>query len=413
MKKIALGVFLSILVNFANAETPLTVAVYPGLDEAVKIAIPLYKKLHPEVEIQLVSQGYEEHHKAMEKALYSGIGQPDVMGVDSRYVAGFDKTGRLENLLLLPYGSWRYHKLFHRAVALIPSEEDQRYMQASVSPKTLLYREDLLHQAGLSEKDLTGSWEAFIEAGKKLKAATGACLVSDAAEIVDLYVRDQTEEKQGLYRKHAKSCTKPDNIRPPVFTKAFELALAASQAGINCGISSGSNEWREGLKQGKFASLFINVSDLGKVLSSNDQDPWRVAQLPGNSFVLGGGDFYAIPSNALHKEKAWDFIKLLTMDARVQTQWALKTGVFPALLEAQTPELMNQPMVFLGGQTARKIWQTSLKKAKVLLLDPHTSLELQEVEVFQSELYYVLSGEKTIQSVIEELPLYFSTRCRR
>jgi multiple sugar transport system substrate-binding protein len=47
-----------------------------------------------------------------------------------------------------------------------------------IGPGTLFYRKDMLDKAGVTEADLTKSWESYIESGKKIKAATGAYLLS-------------------------------------------------------------------------------------------------------------------------------------------------------------------------------------------------------------------------------------------
>ena len=413
MKKIVLGVFLAVLVNLASAGTPLSVAVYPGLDEAVRIAIPLYRKLHPEVEIQLVSLGYKAHHEAMIMALVEGKGLPDVMGVSSDRIGRLAESGWLENLLPPPYNAGQYSGLFHKAVYPVSKPNILAAMQVSVSAMTLVYREDLLRKAGLGEKDLTASWESCIKAGKQIKAATGACLVPDVAEIADLYSRAQASEQQGIYWKDLLHGCPLTDINSPRFKKAFELALSARQAGIDCKLSLDSNEWREKLQGDGVAALLISAQRFSRsesALSLNGHGRWQVAQLPGKSFVRAGGDFYAIPAKAQHKAEAWDFMKFLTLNAGIQTEWARRTGAFPALLEAQTPELMSQPIDALGGLAARKVWQTSLKNVKP---HPFENYEATGDEIIRMELNKVLEGSKTIPDALKDAELQLRPRCRR
>ena len=56
----------------AQAGTTITVAAFPALDAAVKAAIPLYKKQHPDVDIKLVSLAFADHHVAMTTSLATG-----------------------------------------------------------------------------------------------------------------------------------------------------------------------------------------------------------------------------------------------------------------------------------------------------------------------------------------------------
>jgi len=47
----------------------LTVATFPDLDRAAKAAAPAWAKLHPDVELKIVSLQYPDHHTAMTTAL--------------------------------------------------------------------------------------------------------------------------------------------------------------------------------------------------------------------------------------------------------------------------------------------------------------------------------------------------------
>lgn len=85
--------------------TILTVASFPDFDRAVKAAIPLYKKLHPEVEIKLASLAYADHHTAMTTALATGANLPDVMAVDNGFIGKFAESGGLEDLAKAPYSA--------------------------------------------------------------------------------------------------------------------------------------------------------------------------------------------------------------------------------------------------------------------------------------------------------------------
>ena len=67
----------------------LNVSSFPDLDRGIKSAIPLYKKLHPEVEIKLTSLAYPDHHTAMTTILATGSNVPDVMAIDNGFIGKF------------------------------------------------------------------------------------------------------------------------------------------------------------------------------------------------------------------------------------------------------------------------------------------------------------------------------------
>ena len=92
----------------ALAQQVLTVAAYPAVDEIVKAAIPAWKKLHPTVDIKVVSREFTDHHTAMTTALSTSFYLPDVMALEVGYVGRFAQGGGLEDLSKAPYSIRRF-----------------------------------------------------------------------------------------------------------------------------------------------------------------------------------------------------------------------------------------------------------------------------------------------------------------
>src|ERR1041384_5187744 len=122
------------------AATTLTVASFPSFDESVKLAIPLYKKLHPDVEIKLVSLAYPDHHTAMTTALATGSNLPDVMGLDFRFIGKFVESGGLEDLNRPPYNAGALRSRFTRYTfpQATSSTGAQAAIPTDIGPGTLL-----------------------------------------------------------------------------------------------------------------------------------------------------------------------------------------------------------------------------------------------------------------------------------
>ncbi len=59
------------LESHAAGQNPvkLRVAAYPLVDEIIRAAMPDWKKIHPNVDIEVVSRQYLDHHTAMTTAL--------------------------------------------------------------------------------------------------------------------------------------------------------------------------------------------------------------------------------------------------------------------------------------------------------------------------------------------------------
>ena len=111
----AVAACLGLACTRADAERiTLTVATFPDLDRAAKAAAPAWSRLHPDVELKILSLQYPDHHTAMTTALATGSGLPDVMAVDFRYIGKFKESGGLEDLSLAPYNAVQLRSRFTR-----------------------------------------------------------------------------------------------------------------------------------------------------------------------------------------------------------------------------------------------------------------------------------------------------------
>jgi len=395
----------------AMAATTITVAAFPDLDRSIKTAIPAYKKLHPDVEIKLVSLAYGDHHTAMTTALATGANLPDVMAIDMGFIGKFAESGGLEDLSKAPYNALQYKSQVTKfsfpqamagtgALAAIPCD---------IGPGAMFYRKDIIEKAGVKEEDLTKSWESYIEAGKKIKAATGAYLIPHANEVMAIAIRSGIKDGEGLYFD-AKGKPVVDH---PRFVKAFEIAKAVRVAGIDGKIGAWSNEWSEGFKRGQIASEVMGAwlgGHLKNWIAPDQKGLWRAAQLPAGSFASYGGSFYGIPKKAVHKPEAWDFIKYLTLDKGQQIAAFRDVEAFPSLLAAQNDDFLNQPIEFLGGQKARLLWKVAADHIVATEVDKY---DATAQDIVNAELDKVLEQNKDIKAALADAKVSIEKRVRR
>ena len=389
----------------------ISVASFPDLDRGIKLAIPLYKKLHPNVEIKLTSLAYADHHTAMTTALATGANLPDVMAVDMGFIGKFAESGGMEDLAKAPYNALQYRdKVARFTYPLAMSGQGVMVgMPVDIGPGALFYRKDLLDKAGVSEADLTRSWESYVESGKKLKAATGAWLLASAVDIKDIYIRSDLKDGEGVYFDKSGKPT-IDNAR---FRKAFELAKAARDAGIDGKIGAWSNEWSEGFKRDKIASQMMGAwlaGHLNNWLAPESKGKWRSAQLPGGAFGSWGGSFYGVPKKAHNKAAAWDFIKFLTTTKEMQIEAFRGFDAFPSLIEAQNDAFIDQPIEYLGGQKARQQWKVAAGKISAMDVDKFDPVA---AEVVNAELENVLEKNKDIKAALADAQAAVAKRVRR
>ncbi|WP_018606802.1 ABC transporter substrate-binding protein [Uliginosibacterium gangwonense] len=405
------AVLTSLACSVTGAATTITVAAFPSLDAGVKAAIPAYKKLHPDVDIKLVSLAFADHHTAMTTSMATGSNLPDVMALEVGFIGRFAESGGLEDLSKPPYNATQFKDKFARfavAQAVMPNG-GLAAIPVDIGPGTLLYRKDIMDKAGVKEEDLTKSWESFIESGKKVKASTGAYMLAAAADLEAIYIRSNLRDGEGIFFDKAGKAI----VDSPRFVKAFELAKVAHAAGIDGKIGAWSNEWSEGFKRGQIATQMMGAWLAGHLeswLAPNTKGLWRSAQLPGGAFASWGGSFYAIPTKAQHKPEAWEFIKYLTTDKAQQITAFRKLDAFPALIEAQSDPFVDEPVEFLGGQKARQLWRVAANKIPATDVDKYDTLAQ---EIVNAELEKVLEQNKDIKQALTDAKTLITKRARR
>jgi multiple sugar transport system substrate-binding protein len=397
----------------ALAQQTLTIAAYPAVDKIVKAAIPAWKKLHPTVEIKVISREFTDHHTAMTTSLSTATHLPDVMTLEVSYLGRFAQGGGLEDLSREPYDIKRFQTRFvpyayqqainrRGAVVGVPSD---------IGPGTLLYRADLLAKAGVSEADITGSWDGYVATGIKIKQATGAYLMAHAREMKDIVIRTGIQPGEGLYFDKQSNVL----VTSPRFMRAFELAQRVRQQKLDAKVIGWSADWAEGFKRGTIATQMTGAWLAGHLngwLAPDTKGLWRAAQLPEGAFAAYGGTFFAIPRGAASANKplAWEFIQLMTLNRDMQLDAFKTQDAFPALQEVYEDNFFAQPIAFLGGQTARLGWRTAA--TRIAAVDVHKQDAFAD-EVINTELDKVLDRGKDITAALADAQRLLQQRARR
>ncbi|OWQ87034.1 sugar ABC transporter substrate-binding protein [Roseateles aquatilis] len=393
--------------------TTLTVAAFPAIDEIVRAALPAWRQLHPDVDVKVVSREVNDHHTAMTTALSTAKGLPDVMALEVGYLGRFAQGTGLEDLSRPPYDLRRFRDRFvgyafdqattpAGAVLAVPTD---------IGPGTLLYRTDLLARAGLKEADLTRSWDGYVEAGVKIKAATGAYLMAHARDMKDILIRTGLRPGEGLYFDQD---SRP-LVTSPRFVRAFELARAVRRQQLDAKVTAWSSDWTEGFKRGGIATQMSGAwlaGHLNTWLAPGTRGKWRAATLPEGAFAAYGGSFFAIARHGdpARKPIAFEFIRFMTMDRAQQLAAFKAQDAFPALLAAQQDAFYDQPLPFLGGQAARRDWRDAAGHIRAV---PVHKQDAFAREVIDTELDKVLDRGKDIPTALADARRLLQQRARR
>ena len=408
-----LGCALSPVLAQSSPPQTLVVAAYPAVDEIVKSAIPAWKRLHPNVDIKVISRQFSDHHTAMTTALSTSVYLPDVMALEVGYVGRFAQGGGLDDLARPPYSIKQFEPRWV-PYALKQATNGKGAIVAAptdIGPGTLLYRVDVLDKAGVSEAELTRSWESYVNSGAKIKATTGSYLMAHARDMKDILIRTGIQPGEGLYFDQQSKVL----VNSPRFVRAFELARKVRQGKLDARVSAWSNEWSEGFKRGTISTQLTGAwlaGHLNAWLAPDTKGQWRAAQLPEGAFAAYGGTFFAIPrsANSANKAMAWQFIQFMTLNRDIQLSAFKSQDAFPSLLETYEDPFFDLPIAFLGGQNARVGWRTAARR--ITAVGVHKQDAFAD-EVINTELDKVLDRGKDIATALADAERLLQRRALR
>jgi multiple sugar transport system substrate-binding protein len=419
-RRAVLGLGFCLLIqNLALAQSDqvdrkvLTVAAYPSVDAIIKAALPTWQKLHPDVDVRIVSRQYYDHHTAMTTALSTSSNLPDVMALEVDFVGRFAQGRGLEDLSRPPFNVLQHQSKFvqYAYQQTVNRRGEVIAVPTDIGPGTMLYRADLLKKAGLTEAELTKSWDSYVATGVKIKATTGAYLLAHARDMKDIVIRTGLQPGEGLYFDNRSKAL----ATSPRFRRAFELAKEVREKELDARVNKWSSDWIEGFKRGTIATQMIGAwlaGHLNNWMAPNTRGLWRAAQLPEGAYAAYGGTFYAIPrgSDPENKTIAWEFIKLMTLDRTMQLNAFKSQDSFPALKETYDDPFFEQPIPFLGGQPGRAWWRDATRHITAAIV--HKQDAFAE-EVIDTELDKVLDYGKDIDSALADAQRLLQQRANR
>lgn len=397
----------------AQAPIVLNVAAFPLVDEIARAALPLWKQIHPDVQVRIQTRQYQDHHTAMTTALSTSGNLPDVMVLEASFLGRFSQGAGLEDLTREPFAIGRFQD------RMVPFAYQQATnsrgavvgMPTDIGPGTLLYRKDILERAGVGEEELTRSWDSYVAAGVRIKAKTGAYLIGTVQSVKDILIRSGIKPGEGQYfDKDSNVLVTSDR-----FVRAFEVAREARSHKLDARNTAWSNEWAEGFKRGTVATEVTGawmVGQLSNWIAPKTTGLWRAAPLPEGSTVSYGGSFYSIPrrSDPARKVLAWEFIQFMTLNRDRQLEAFTKYDAFPALLEAHNAPFFQEPLEFLGGQPARMLWRETARKITAVQVHKQSSFA---DEVINTELDKVMLNGKNIRTALADAQRLLEQRAHR
>lgn len=297
----------------AAKKVKITVGCFPALDAAYTALLPEFNKLYPNLEVEIQSLGYADHHNMLVTSVAAGEKAPDVAAIDIGYIAQFAAEGGMSNLLKSPFYAKKYKKGISPYKWAQAMTDDHRLiaMPVDIAPGCAFYRRDVFEANGINIEDIK-SMEDLFEAGKKITKDTDGdgkidqWLLSDASTLAQAILRSAPQ----TYFDEKGKCL-VDNER---FQAAFTWAKKFKDAGMTAQIGAWTNEWYVSFQNGTVAYELCGAwlgGHLKNWMAPKTAGKWGVARWPAlkageKPMAAGwGGSFLAIPEQSKHKREAW------------------------------------------------------------------------------------------------------------
>ncbi|MFD0570754.1 ABC transporter substrate-binding protein [Kitasatospora gansuensis] len=155
----------------------ITVWSWQGPAAQLKALLPEFNKTYPDIKVTVQDIGNPAIWDKITTGLAAGSGLADVLHIGVDYLPGYVEKFPTGLADLGPLGANKHKDAFAQGLwQTVAPKGRVNALPWEANSGGFYYRADLFEKAGVDVESL-GTWDEVIEAGKKLKAATGAHLL--------------------------------------------------------------------------------------------------------------------------------------------------------------------------------------------------------------------------------------------
>lgn len=394
------------------AKTTIKVACFPDQDSGFEAILEQFHAEYPDVEVELVTNGFADHHNTLLTQIAAGAEVPDVTTIEIGYIANFVANGGFVNLLEEPYNAGQFKDNVVPYKWSQGTTNDGRLIAfpTDIAPGTIYYPRDILADLGYKIEDMT-TIEDWLVAGLKFAkdldgdGVNDRWLLADATDIFFMIARSGEE----LYFNEDGECI-VDSAR---FIKAFKAAKMVREKGLDARIGAWTNEWYSTFKNGTVLMQPSGAWLGGHIrnwIAPDTAGNWGISNLPDGMYVNWGGSFLAIPEKAKHKEEAWKFIKFAATRKDTQIAQFKASNIFPSWMPAFDDPVFEEGMEFFAGQKARLLWLEAARKIPNVVTNKY---DVIAEEIVTAALTEVLENDVDPVQALREAKVQIERRARR
>lgn len=320
-------------------------------------------EIYPNVTFDFVTvASSDDYMQKLQAALTSGSDVPDILAMEISNVGKFYDMGIAEDLesheiekeRLIPY------------LVDIGTDNDGKFIGIpnTAAPGGLFYRRDLAKEyLGTDDPDeiseMMGSWEAFIEVGKKIKEASEGTV--DMIPGIDTLVQPLVNQTGLRWREDNKLMVQEN------FTDTIELMLKMKEADIDAGLDVWTPAWNASFSQGNVFCYPGSCWFQSYVIEPNDPDGagnWGVATVPGGAYNWGG-IWWGMYNQSENKDAVAAWMKYELTREGAQNKYDM-IHFYPGVKAVYEDDYLNKPNEFFGGENVTERYLKDMEEMTVL-----------------------------------------------
>ncbi|GAA0083748.1 ABC transporter substrate-binding protein [Clostridium sp. MB05] len=322
---------------------------------AANKAKEIYKKDHPDAEIEVVTMAQNDIVAKLNTSLSSGSyeGLPNVVLVEDYRIQGYLTSYKDEFADLSSIAKAGDFAEFKTGVNYVDGKLYGIPFDSGVAET--FYRTDLIEKAGYTKEDMQNlTWEKYIEIGKAVKEKTGVAMCTlDPSDIGQ--IRMMLQSAGAWYTDENGKVTIADN-------QALKDALKTYKDLTESGITKQVANWDQfvgAFNKGEVASVVTGCWIAPSIKKAEDQSgKWAIAPFPKmgansksvNASSLGGAGWYVL-KNVGNTDMAVDFLgKTFASNTDLMNGLAQDINLVSTLKAAAKAPNYSKPNEFFGGQ---------------------------------------------------------------
>ncbi|GAB6168369.1 sugar ABC transporter substrate-binding protein [Clostridium carnis] len=374
---------------------------------ALQIAEEIYKKDHPDFQLDIVDMSKVDLEQKLNTNLVSGVedGLPDIVLANdinvNKYVNSYQ--GAFVDLS----GSVNLNDFAKYKVDGITVDGKTYAVPFDIGSAGMFYRRDYIEKAGFTSKDLENiTWDRYIEIGKVVKEKTGYNMLTITPSddvLIPLMLTSAgswfiTKDNKGNFENN------------PVLTEALNTYKKIYDADIAKPVT-GWSEFVSSFNNGDVATVISAVWQIPTIMQEKSQSgKWGIAQLPrlnvsgAKNASNEGGSSWMVLESSKSKKTAIDFLaKTIGGSSDFYSQFLTKNGGVGSYTKAFESEAYKQPVEFFGGQ---KVYQEFAEWSKEIPASVVGMYSHEGREAIRQEIPNIVNGANIQDSLKNAQKLY-------